>query len=151
MDDAAVVHDAERVGAGLVDGDAGGLERELRLRDLDRRGGRSAAPAGALVAARSAGCDAEGHEHGHECGRGRGATHTSPYGEPGPSGFPAGPDLATEALCLREVRRMILENGIIRTLDAALPVTRALAVAGPRVAGGVGTHEREPAGPERVD
>src|ERR671915_1073851 len=46
---------------------------------------------------------------------------------------------------------MILENGVIRTLDPTLPVARALAVAGERVAGGVGTHERELAGPERVD
>lgn len=46
---------------------------------------------------------------------------------------------------------MILENGVIRTLDPALPVARALAVAGERIAGGVGTHERELASPERVD
>ncbi|HZB84973.1 MAG TPA: amidohydrolase [Gaiellaceae bacterium] len=46
---------------------------------------------------------------------------------------------------------MILENGIIRTLDPTLPVARALAVAGERIVGGVGTHERELAGPERVD
>jgi predicted amidohydrolase YtcJ len=46
---------------------------------------------------------------------------------------------------------VILENGLIRTLDPALPTARALAVAGERVAGGVGTHEREPASPERID
>ena len=46
---------------------------------------------------------------------------------------------------------MILENGVIRTLDPALPVARALAVAGERIAGGVGTHERELASPDRVD
>lgn len=46
---------------------------------------------------------------------------------------------------------MILENGVIRTLDPALPVARALAVAGERIAGGVGTHEQELASPERVD
>ena len=46
---------------------------------------------------------------------------------------------------------MILENGVVRTLDASLPVARALAVAGQRVAGGVGTHETALASPERVD
>ena len=46
---------------------------------------------------------------------------------------------------------MILENGVIRTLDPALPRTRALAIAGDLVAGGVGTHETALASPERVD
>jgi predicted amidohydrolase YtcJ len=46
---------------------------------------------------------------------------------------------------------MILENGTIRTLDPSLPVARALAIAGDRVAGGVGTHETALASPERVD
>jgi predicted amidohydrolase YtcJ len=46
---------------------------------------------------------------------------------------------------------VILENGLIRTLDPALPTTRALAIAGEHIAGGVGTHERELASPERVD
>ena len=46
---------------------------------------------------------------------------------------------------------MILENGVIRTMDPALPAAGALAIAGEKVAGGVGTHERELAGPERVD
>ena len=46
---------------------------------------------------------------------------------------------------------MILENGVIRTLDPTLPTARALAIAGERIAGGVGTHERELASPERVD
>ena len=46
---------------------------------------------------------------------------------------------------------MILENGVIRTMDPALPVTRALAIAGDRVAGGVGTHETALASPDRVD
>ena len=46
---------------------------------------------------------------------------------------------------------MILENGTIRTLDPSLPVARALAVAGERVAGGVGTHETALASPETVD
>jgi predicted amidohydrolase YtcJ len=46
---------------------------------------------------------------------------------------------------------LILENGIIRTLDPALPRAGALAIAGERVAGGVGTHETALASPERVD
>ena len=46
---------------------------------------------------------------------------------------------------------MILENGVIRTLDPSLPVARALAIAGDRLAGGVGTHETELASPEVVD
>ena len=46
---------------------------------------------------------------------------------------------------------MILENGVIRTMDPALPSAAALAIAGERVAGGVGTHEKALAGPERVD
>jgi predicted amidohydrolase YtcJ len=46
---------------------------------------------------------------------------------------------------------MILENGTVRTLDASLPVTRALAIAGDRVAGGVGTHETALASPDRID
>jgi predicted amidohydrolase YtcJ len=46
---------------------------------------------------------------------------------------------------------VILENGVIRTLDASLPVARALALAGDRVAGGVGTHETALASPEVVD
>jgi predicted amidohydrolase YtcJ len=46
---------------------------------------------------------------------------------------------------------VILENGVIRTLDPTLPTARALAIAGERIAGGVGTHERELAGPERID
>jgi predicted amidohydrolase YtcJ len=46
---------------------------------------------------------------------------------------------------------MILENGTIRTLDAALPVARALAIAGDRVAGGVGTHEPALPTPDVVD
>ena len=46
---------------------------------------------------------------------------------------------------------MILENGAIRTMDASLPLARALAIAGDRVAGGVGTHERLLASPERID
>jgi hypothetical protein len=46
---------------------------------------------------------------------------------------------------------MILDNGIVRTLDAALPVSRALAIAGDRVAGGVGAHETALPTPDVVD
>ena len=46
---------------------------------------------------------------------------------------------------------MILENGTVRTMDATLPVARALAIAGDRIAGGIGTHETALASPERVD
>ena len=46
---------------------------------------------------------------------------------------------------------MILENGLIRTLDAALPTARALAIAGDRVAGGVGVHELALPTQERVN
>ncbi len=46
---------------------------------------------------------------------------------------------------------MILENGVVRTLDPSLPVARALAIAGDRIAGGVGTHEKALASPEVVD
>ncbi len=46
---------------------------------------------------------------------------------------------------------MILTNGVIRTLDPSLPTTAALAIAGDRVAGGVGTHETALAPPDRVD
>jgi predicted amidohydrolase YtcJ len=46
---------------------------------------------------------------------------------------------------------VILDNGVIRTLDPSLPTAGALAVAGPIVAGGVGTHEWMLPTPERVD
>ena len=46
---------------------------------------------------------------------------------------------------------MILDNGVVRTLDPSLPVARALAIAGDRIAGGVGTHETALASPEVVD
>ena len=46
---------------------------------------------------------------------------------------------------------MILENGVVRTMEPTLPVVRALAVAGDRIAGGVGTHETALATPDRVD
>jgi predicted amidohydrolase YtcJ len=46
---------------------------------------------------------------------------------------------------------VILQNGVIRTLDASLPSARALAIAGAYVAGGVGVHETALASPEVVD
>jgi predicted amidohydrolase YtcJ len=46
---------------------------------------------------------------------------------------------------------VIVENGVIRTMDASLPVARALAIAGDRIAGGIGTHETALASPDRVD
>jgi predicted amidohydrolase YtcJ len=46
---------------------------------------------------------------------------------------------------------MILHQGVIRTLDPSVPTASALAIAGDRVAGGVGTHETALPGPERVD
>jgi len=46
---------------------------------------------------------------------------------------------------------MILENGVIRTMDSSLPMQRALAIAGESVAGGIGTHETALASPDVVD
>ncbi|MDQ3891197.1 MAG: amidohydrolase [Actinomycetota bacterium] len=46
---------------------------------------------------------------------------------------------------------MILANGVVRTMDPALPTARALAIAGERIAGGVGPHETALASPDRVD
>jgi predicted amidohydrolase YtcJ len=46
---------------------------------------------------------------------------------------------------------MILERGVVRTLDPSLATASALAIAGDRIAGGVGTHETALPGPERVD
>jgi predicted amidohydrolase YtcJ len=46
---------------------------------------------------------------------------------------------------------VILENGVIRTLEPSLPRASALAIAGELVAGGVGTHETATVSPERVD
>jgi predicted amidohydrolase YtcJ len=46
---------------------------------------------------------------------------------------------------------VILENGPIRTLDRSLPVVRALAIAGDRIVGGIGTHETALAPPDVVD
>src|SRR5829696_1466716 len=49
------------------------------------------------------------------------------------------------------VRAVILENGVIHTLEPTMATARALAIAGERIAGGVGTHETALASPERVD
>src|SRR5262245_8280553 len=46
---------------------------------------------------------------------------------------------------------VILENGVIRTMDSTMPVVLALAIAGDRVAGGVGTHATALASPDRVN
>jgi predicted amidohydrolase YtcJ len=46
---------------------------------------------------------------------------------------------------------VIFENGVIRTMDASLPAGRALAIAGDRIAGGVGVHETALASPDVVD
>jgi predicted amidohydrolase YtcJ len=46
---------------------------------------------------------------------------------------------------------MILDNGVVRTMDPALPLARALAIAGERVAGGVGVHETSLPTPDVVD
>jgi hypothetical protein len=46
---------------------------------------------------------------------------------------------------------MILENGVVRTLDPSLPVARSLAIAGDRIAGGVGAHETSLPTPDVVD
>jgi len=46
---------------------------------------------------------------------------------------------------------MILENGLVRTLDPQVPTQRALAIAGDLIAGGVGVHERALASPETVN
>jgi hypothetical protein len=46
---------------------------------------------------------------------------------------------------------VILENGIVRTMEPSLPTARGLAIAGEWIAGGVGPHESALASPERVD
>ena len=46
---------------------------------------------------------------------------------------------------------MILENGVVRTMEPSLPLARALAIAGEWIVGGVGTHETALASPETVD
>jgi hypothetical protein len=46
---------------------------------------------------------------------------------------------------------VILDNGVIRTLDPQVPTQRALAIAGDRIAGGVGVHETALASPDVMD
>ena len=46
---------------------------------------------------------------------------------------------------------MILENGVVRTMEPSLPLARSLAIAGERIVGGVGVHEAALPGPERID
>jgi predicted amidohydrolase YtcJ len=46
---------------------------------------------------------------------------------------------------------VILENGVVRTMEPSLPAARGLAIAGEWIAGGVGTHETALPSPERVD
>jgi predicted amidohydrolase YtcJ len=46
---------------------------------------------------------------------------------------------------------VILENGVIRTMDRTMPVVLALAIAGDRIAGGVGTHEQALASPDHLN
>jgi predicted amidohydrolase YtcJ len=46
---------------------------------------------------------------------------------------------------------VIIENGVVRTMDAALPEAAALAIAGDRIAGGVGTHEEALPSPDRIN
>jgi predicted amidohydrolase YtcJ len=46
---------------------------------------------------------------------------------------------------------VILQNGVVRTMEPSLPLARSLAIAGERIAGGVGTHETALPGPERID
>jgi predicted amidohydrolase YtcJ len=46
---------------------------------------------------------------------------------------------------------VILEKGVIHTLEPAMPVVLALAIAGDRIAGGVGTHETALPSTDRVD
>ena len=46
---------------------------------------------------------------------------------------------------------MILENGVVRTMDPFLPTARALALAGDRIVGGVGAHESALPSPDRID
>jgi predicted amidohydrolase YtcJ len=53
--------------------------------------------------------------------------------------------------CGLDSSTVILENGVIRTLERSLPTVRALAIAGDRVAGGVGTHETALPPPDVVD
>jgi predicted amidohydrolase YtcJ len=46
---------------------------------------------------------------------------------------------------------VILTGGTIRTLDPSLPTAAAIAIAGDRIVGGVGTHELALPSPDRVD
>jgi predicted amidohydrolase YtcJ len=46
---------------------------------------------------------------------------------------------------------VILENGLVRTMDPQIPTQRALAITGERIAGGVGVHETALASPDVVD
>src|SRR6266487_793405 len=46
---------------------------------------------------------------------------------------------------------VILENGLVRTMEPSLPTARGLAIAGEWIAGGVGPHETALASPDRVD
>ena len=46
---------------------------------------------------------------------------------------------------------MILENGVVRTMEPSLPLARSLAIAGELVAGGVSAHETALPSPERID
>ena len=46
---------------------------------------------------------------------------------------------------------MILDNGVVRTMEPSLPVVRSLAIAGDRIAGGVGPHETALPTPDVVD
>ena len=46
---------------------------------------------------------------------------------------------------------MYLTNGVVRTMDSSLPTAAALAIAGDRIAGGVGTHENALPSPDHVD
>jgi predicted amidohydrolase YtcJ len=47
--------------------------------------------------------------------------------------------------------RVIIANGVVRTMDPSLPTAAALAIAGDRIVGGVGTHETALPTPDRVD
>src|SRR5215212_3582309 len=46
---------------------------------------------------------------------------------------------------------MILQGGLVRTLEPSVPTQRALAIAGGTIAGGVGVHETALASPEVID
>src|SRR6478752_10873506 len=46
---------------------------------------------------------------------------------------------------------VILENGVVRTMEPSLPTARGLAIAGEWIAGGGGPHESALASPDRVD